>query len=196
MEDAQDLTQSFFAKLLESETIAKSDPHRGRFRSFLLSSLKNFLADEWDKAHAAKRGGARPTRALLPGGIDADTAEAWYGREPATDITPEKLFDRRWALTLLGSVLETLRKRYEADGKAGLFDRLKPFIGGGGNNGNSLPSSGIATDLGMTDAAVKVAIHRLRRRYRECLRSAIADTVESEADIDDEIRDLFAAVGR
>jgi RNA polymerase sigma-70 factor (ECF subfamily) len=131
----------------------------------------------------------------MPGGVDPATAEAWYGREPATDITPEKLFDRRWALTLLGTVLETLRKRYEADGKAGLFERLKPFIGGG-NDGNSVPSSGIATELGMTDGAVKVAIHRLRRRYRECLRSAIADTVESEADIDDEIRDLFAAVGR
>jgi len=186
-EEAQDLTQSFFARLIEKRAVQAADPRRGRFRSFLLGSLKHFLANEWDRSRAAKRGGGRTVLSL-----DVEDAEHRYRLEPADDVTAEKLFERRWALTLLDLVLGRLRGQYVRDGKERVFDGLKGFLGGAGEGGGYREKG---EQLGMTESAVKVAVHRLRRRYRDLLRERIAQTVASPEDVDDEIRHLFAAIG-
>jgi len=184
--DAQDLTQEFFARVLGKNYFADADRAKGRFRSFLLATLKHFLANEWDKARAQKRGGGQ---SLLPLNIaDAETA---YGFEPADRFTAEKIFERRWALTLLEAVLRRLRAEYARDGKEKLFEQLKPTLT---EASRSVRYSEIADRLGTSEGAVKVAVHRLRQRYREVLRAEIADTVASPAEIDDEIRNLFAAL--
>jgi RNA polymerase sigma-70 factor (ECF subfamily) len=184
--DAQDLTQDFFARLLEKKYLAEADPARGRFRSFLLASLKHFLANEWDKAKAQKRGGGQ---VLIP--IDVAAAETSGGLEPADDLTAEKIFERRWALTLLEQVLRRLRAEYVRDGKENLFEQLKPTLT---EASRSVRYAEIATRLGTTEGAVKVAVHRLRQRYREVLRAGIADTVAGPGEVEDEIRNLFAAL--
>ena len=184
--DAQDLTQDFFARLLEKKSFAGADPARGRFRSFLLAALKHFLANEWDKARAQKRGGGQ---VLIP--IDVATAETSGGFEPADHLTAEKIFEQRWALTLLEHVLGRLRAEYVRDGKENLFDQLKPTLT---EASRTVGYAEIATRLGTTAGAVKVAVHRLRQRYREVLRAEIADTVTSPAEVEDEIRNLFAAL--
>jgi RNA polymerase sigma-70 factor (ECF subfamily) len=184
--DAQDLTQEFFARLLEKKQLAGADPVRGRFRSFLLASLKHFLANEWDKANAQKRGGGR---VLIP--IDVATAETSCGFEPADNLTADIIFERRWALTLLEHVLGRLRAEYVRDGKENLFEQLKPTLT---EASRTVAYAEIATRLGTTEGAVKVAVHRLRQRYREVLRAEIADTVASPGEVDDEIRNLFAAL--
>jgi len=185
-EEAQDLTQAFFATLLEREYLRVADPGRGRFRSFLLASLNHFLANEWDRARAQKRGGGR--RAIP---MDVADAESRYSLAPADDLTPERLFERRWALTLLDLVVAQLQQECVREGKERLFDRLKGFLGGAAAGA---PYSQAAADLGMTEAAVKMAVHRLRRRYRRLLRAQIAQTVASPEEIDDEIRHLFNAL--
>jgi DNA-directed RNA polymerase specialized sigma24 family protein len=192
-DEAQDLTQAFFTKVLEADAIALADRGRGRFRTFLLASLKHFLADEWDRARAAKRGGGRAVVPLHDPIVDADAGETWYGREPSHDLTAERLFDRRWALLLLERVLADVRDRYAAEGKGEVFERLKQFIGGGDGAAGERHAA-VAADLGMTAGAVKVAVHRLRQRYAQTLREAIAATVDSPEAVDDEIRALFAAV--
>ena len=174
-EEAQDLTQAFFAKLLEKGYLKVADPDRGRFRSFLLASLNHFLANEWDRAKAQKRGGK-----VLS--LDIEGAEGRYAREAADSLTAERLFERRWATTLLDLVLARLQEEFAREGRDGVFARLKDFLGGA------------AADLGMTEAAVKMAVHRLRRRYRHLLRAQIAQTVASPEEIEDEIRHLFAAL--
>jgi len=184
--DAQDLTQEFFARLLEKNFLAGVDREKGRFRSFLLASVKHFLANEWDKASAQKRGGGR-----IPISIDAAAAESSFGLEPASAMTPERIFERRWALALLDQVLRRLREEYTRDGKAEQFEQLKPTLT---EASRSVPYAQIAVHLGASEGAVKVAVHRLRQRYRELLRAEIADTVASPAEIDDEIRNLFAAL--
>jgi len=184
-EDAQDLTQEFFARLLEKNWLGDVDPVKGRFRSFLLASLKHFLANEWDKARAQKRGGGQ---VLIP--IDVKTAETSCGFEPADNVTAEKIFERRWALTLLEQVLQRLRDEYVQSGKWRLFEQLKPTLT---EESRSVAYAEIATRLDMTEGAVKVAVHRLRQRYRELLRAEIADTVSSPEEVDEEIRALFAA---
>jgi len=184
--DAQDLTQEFFARLLEKKQLAGADPARGRFRSFLLASLKHFLANEWDKANAQKRGGGQ---VLIP--IDAATAETSCGFEPADNLTADIIFERRWALTLLEHVLGRLRAEYVRDGKENLFEQLKPTLT---EASRTVAYSEIATRLGTTEGAVKVAVHRLRQRYRELLRAEIADTVANPGEVDDEIRNLFTAL--
>ncbi len=184
--DAQDLTQEFFARLLEKKHLAGADPAKGRFRSFLLVSLKHFLANEWDKARAQKRGGGQ---LLIP--IDAATAETSCGIEPADNLTAEKIFERRWALTLLEHVLRRLRAEYVRDDREKLFEQLKPTLT---EVSRSVRYAEIATRLGTTEGAVKVAVHRLRQRYREVLRAEIADTVASPGEVEDEIRNLFAAL--
>jgi RNA polymerase sigma-70 factor (ECF subfamily) len=184
--DAQDLTQEFFARLLAKHYLADADRAKGRFRSFLLASLKHFLANEWDKARAQKRGGGQ---VMIP--IDIKTAETSCGFEPADDSTPDKIFERRWALTLLDQVLRRLRDEYVRDGKERLFEQLKPTLT---EASRSVPYAEIATRLGTSEGAVKGAVHRLRQCYRELLRAEIADTVASPAEIDDEIRNLFAAL--
>lgn len=184
---SRDLTQSFFVHLLDKDALAAADPDRGRFRSFLLTALKNFLANERERSASAKRGGGR---ALLPIAPDFDSAERRYGREPAHLLTPELLFERRWALTLLDAVLEELQAVYRNSGRAKLFDALKPYL-----TGEPPPSQAqAAATLGLTEGAVQVSIHRLRRKYRELLRAHIEQTVGSPEQVEDEIRDLFRAV--
>ncbi len=186
--EAEDLTQEFFARLLAKNYLADVDRTKGKFRSFLLASLKHFLANEWDRAHAAKRGGDQPLLSL-----DTQTAETRYRSEPADELSPEKLLERQWALALLDQVLDRLQAEFVTDGKAEQFDHLKPFL----TEGKGTTSyAAVATKLGTTDGAVKVAVHRLRRRYRELLREEISHTVATPAEIEEEIRHLFAAFGR
>ncbi|HEX7569430.1 MAG TPA: sigma-70 family RNA polymerase sigma factor [Verrucomicrobiae bacterium] len=184
--DAQDLTQEFFARLLEKKQLAGVDPAKGRFRSFLLASLKHFLANEWDKTKAQKRGGGQ---ILIP--IDVATAETSCGIEPADHLTAENIFERRWALTLLEQVLRRLRAEYVRDGRENLFEQLKPTLT---EVSRSVRYAEIGARLGTTEGAIKAAVHRLRQRYREVLRAEIADTVASPGEVEDEIRNLFAAL--
>ena len=184
--DAQDLTQEFFARLLEKNYLAGADESRGRFRSFLLASLKHFLANEWDKASAQKRGGGQT---LIP--IDFNAAETSCCFEPADNTTPEKIFERRWALTLLDQVLRRLRAEHVRDGKEKLFEQLKSTLT---EASRSVAYAEIARRLDTTEGAVKVAVHRLRQRYREVLRAEIAETVASPGEVEDELRNLFAAL--
>ena len=184
--DAQDLTQEFFARLLEKNYLAEVDRSKGRFRSFLLASLKHFLANEWDKSQAQKRGGGQ---ILIP--IDAATAETTCGFQPADGLTAEKIYERRWALTLLDQVLRRLRADYVHDGKEKLFDQLKPTLT---EASRTVAYAEMATRLATTEGAVKVAVHRLRQRYRELLRAEIAETVATAGEVEDEIRNLFAAL--
>ena len=185
-EDAQDLTQEFFARLLEKNWVGDADQSKGRFRSFLLLAMNRFLSDEWDKARAQKRGGGVP---LVP--LQFDTAETRYGIDPADNVTPERSFERRWALTLLEDVLKRLQAEYEAEGKAALFAALNPCLVG---ERTSQPYAELATQHGMNEGAVKSAVHRLRQRYRQLLRDEIAQTVADPTEVDEELRHLFAAL--
>jgi RNA polymerase sigma-70 factor (ECF subfamily) len=182
-DEAQDLTQGFFTRLIEKGDLAGADRSRGRFRSFLLAACQHFLSNERDRARAKKRGGG-----LLPMSIDLAAAEGRYERALAHSETPERLYDRQWCLTLLAGVLDDLRDEYAAAGKERVFKRLKDFLTADEGAGTHADA---ARDLGTTAAAVKVAVHRLRRRYREGLRRRVADTVESTQDVDDEIRHLL-----
>jgi RNA polymerase sigma-70 factor (ECF subfamily) len=184
--DAQDLTQEFFARLLGKNYLADADESRGRFRSFLLAALKHFLANEWDKASAQKRGGGQ---ILIP--IDFNAAETTCHFEPADETTAEKIFERRWALTLLDQVLRRLRAEFVRDGRENLFEQLKPTLT---EASRSVRYAEIAARLGTSEGAVKVAVHRLRQRYREVLRAEIAETVASPGEVEDELRSLFAAL--
>jgi RNA polymerase sigma-70 factor (ECF subfamily) len=184
---AQDLTQGFFARLLEKDFLAAVDRARGKFRSFLMAACQHFLANEADRQRAQKRGGGVPH---LP--LEFQQAEERYTREPAHALTAEKLFERRWATTLLEDVLTRLGEEFRADGKGELYDRLKTFL---------VPAdrpaacAEVAAELGMTEGAVRVAVHRLRGRYRALLEAAIARTVETPDQVQDEVRCLFAALG-
>lgn len=186
LHEAQDLTQEFFALLLERQALRAADRERGRFRSFLLTSFKNFLADEWDKAKAQKRGGGRQA---IP--LDFAAAESRSSQEPQDEMSPEKLYERQWAMTLLDRVLTRLRDEFVAKGKAAQFETLKQFLG------VSEPGSYeiAAGNLKISAAAAKVAVYRLRRRYRELLRAEIAETVAEPADVDAEIRSLRENLG-
>jgi RNA polymerase sigma factor (sigma-70 family) len=184
--DAQDLTQGFFAHLLAHETIAHADPGRGRFRSFVLTALKNFLNDEWQKAQAKKRGGG-----VAPIPIDVDAAERLFHAEPIDAFSPDKAFDRQWAVVLLELVLTRLEREYRDADKAKLFAALKQTLTGASD---AQPYRRLATELGTSEGAVKVAVHRLRRRYRELLETEIAQTVASPEDAAAELRDLFRAL--
>jgi RNA polymerase sigma factor (sigma-70 family) len=186
-EDAQDLTQGFFARLLEHKSLANADPERGRFRSFILGALNHFLADEHARAHAQKRGGGRPLVSL-----DLAAAEERFDLEPADEATPDKAFDKQWAAALLNEVLNRLADEYRRDGKAELFAAIKQSLAG---SRESQPYAELARRVGMNEGAVRTAVHRLRKRYRELLRSEIGDTVSSEEDVNDEIRHLFKISG-
>jgi RNA polymerase sigma-70 factor (ECF subfamily) len=185
-DDAQDLTQEFFARLLEKDYLQAADPRRGKFRSFLLAAFKHFLAKEHKRAAAQKRGG---DRRLLP--LDFQDGERRYHHEPADPITPETLYERRWALTLLEQALARLRQEFAGAGKGHLFEALKGTLSG---DGTTEPYARIGQDLGLSEQAVKTAVHRLRRRYQELLRAEVAQTVASPEEVEDELRDLFAAV--
>jgi RNA polymerase sigma-70 factor (ECF subfamily) len=186
LHEAQDLTQEFFARLLEKNILAGAQPERGRFRGFLLTAFKNFLANEGDKARAQKRGGGQ---APLP--LDFRAGDSRYDLEPSHAWTPERLFERQWALTLLEQVLAALRAEFVADGKEAFFERLKVHLAG--ETTDSYAS--LAAELDMSEGAVKVAVHRLRGRYRDVLRRHVAQTVADPAEVDDEIRRLFEALG-
>lgn len=184
-DDAQDLTQEFFVHFLERHAVAAADPARGRFRSFLLSSLKNFLADEWDKARALKRGGGRVIT------VDFQAEEMRLCDESAQSLSPDKAFDRRWAVAVLEQVYRRLEEEAHGQGKAGQFVVLRRALMGGRG---AVPSAEMAAALGLSDGAVRVAVHRLRQRYRELLRELIADTVSSPAEVEAEFRYLLEAV--
>jgi RNA polymerase sigma-70 factor (ECF subfamily) len=187
-EDAQDLTQEFFARVLEKRWIGDADRSRGRFRTFLLAAMNHFLADEWDRARAQKRGGGVP-----PEPLQFDTAEAQYVQEPADISTPERTFERRWALTLLDEVLKRLQAEYEQDGKSSLFAALHPCLVG---ERTTQPYGELARALATSESAVKSAVHRLRQRYRRLLREEIANTVDGPGQVDEELRHLFAVLTR
>ncbi len=182
--DAQDLTQEFFARLIEKQYLARIQREGGRFRSFLLTALKRFLANEWDRARAQKRGGRQT---LLS--IDTDSAETRYRLEPAHELTPERIYERHWAQTLLEQVLARLRDEYMAGGKGELLERIQSSLS---QPRGAVPYAEIASELGMTEAAVKMAVQRLRARYRELLRVEIGHTVTEPSEVEDEIRHLFA----
>ena len=186
--EAEDVTQGFFARIIEKGDLGDADRSRGRFRSFLLAACRHFLSNERDRARTVKRGGGR-----VPVPIDVAAAEGRYERALAHSETPERLYDRQWCLTLLAGVLDGVREDYEAAGKGRLFDRLKASLTADEDTGTHAES---ARALGMTEAAVKVAVHRLRRRYRDELRRRVADTVESAEDVEDEIRHLLATLAR
>jgi RNA polymerase sigma factor (sigma-70 family) len=186
-EDAQDLTQAFLLSLLARKSLRQVAPAKGKFRSFLLAALEHFLANERAHAHRLKRGGGQK---LLP--LDLASAETRYAGEPADPSTPEKVYERHWALALLKETLDHLCREYEAAGKGVLFEQLQGSLTG---DKTLLPYGELATRLGMTNGAIKVAVHRLRQRYRELLREEIAQTVASPAEIDGEIRYLFTALG-
>ena len=185
-EQAQDLTQDFFAYVLERDLLTKADPDRGRFRSFLRTICGRYLADWNDRQNAAKRGGGRTG---LP--IDARDAEGRYAREPSHELTAERIFDRSWALTLLGRVLDQLGREYDDAGRPETFEELRVVLTHGPQ---AVPYATIASRLGIREGAVRVAVHRLRRRYGALLRQEIAATVDDPAEVDDEIRDLFNAL--
>lgn len=186
-EDAQDLTQEFFARFLEKKYLKFADRERGMFRAFLLTSLKHFLINEWEKARASKRGGGI---ALLP--LEEERAEARYLAEPVRDLSPDKVFEKRWAITVLEQVLARLRQESVAAGKGDLFELLKDFLWG---EANVVSQAEIGMRLGLSVAAVKSTVHRLRLRFRELLRAQIAQTVARREDIDEELRHLVAVLG-
>lgn len=182
---AQDLTQEFFARLLEKNSLAAASPERGRFRAFLLTSLKNFLTNEWEKAQAQKRGGGQPAISLQ---LNLDSAESRLSLEPAHNLTPERCFERQWALLLLELVVKRLQEEQTAAGKGRQFELLKEALAGGAER---LAYDAIAAELQISAEAARQAASRLRKRYREILREEVSHTVERPEDVDDEIRSLF-----
>lgn len=185
--DAQDLTQGFFARLLEKRDFANVDRQKGRFRSFLLASLKHYLINKWDKARAAKRGGGRKLLSL-----QFDDAESRFSLEPQHEQTAESIYDREWALTMLDRVRLLLAEEHSRDRRP-QYDVLQTYLTG---DPNAVSYREAGEQLGMTEGAVKVAVHRLRRRFRELLREQIGQTVATESDIDDEVSALFEALRR
>lgn len=184
-DDAQDLTQEFFARVLEKNYIERADRSKGRFRSFLLSSLQYFLCDEGDRRGALKRGGGRPS---LP--FELRDGEDCYGQEPWHDETPQRIFERRWALALLDRVLDRLRNDAIRQARGEHFDRLKGFLLEAGD----VPYAAVAAELGVSEGSLKVAIHRLRRKYRDFFRDEIAATVASPGEVQGEIQYLLNAL--
>jgi RNA polymerase sigma factor (sigma-70 family) len=179
-DQAQDLTQEFFTRLLEGRYLDRADPEKGRFRSFLLTSLKFFVADEQDRQRARKRGGGQ----IVP--LEFSSGEERYQREPAHDETPERIFERRWALSMLDRVVERLREEFVRHGRPEHFERLKIFLLGQ----SDAPYAALAREMNTSEGALKVAIHRLRKRYRELFRQEIADTVADPAEVESELRYL------
>ena len=186
-ETARDLVQGFFADLLQRGDLAGVEPARGRFRSFLMATCSHYLANQHDRARALKRGGGRPTVSL-----DAPDAEGRYRREPAHELTAERLYQRSWATTLLERVLGRLEAEQTAAGKGRVFTVLSPALLG---SAERVPYAQAAATLGITEGAARAAAARLRDRYRALLRAEVGGTVADEAAVDEEIRDLFAALG-
>jgi RNA polymerase sigma-70 factor (ECF subfamily) len=184
-EDAEDLVQAFFARFLAKNYLAGVSAERGRFRAFLLASLKHFLINEWKKSQRLKRGGGDATLSL-----DWKTADTQFQVAATAEPSPDKAFDREWALALLAKVIERLRAECESNGKAKLFEQLKIFLTAGKG---ALSHADAAKKLGMDETAVRVAVHRLRKRYRQLLRDEISQTLADESQVDEEMRALFGA---
>ena len=185
-EDARDLTQAFFAKLLEKNGLTSADPARGRFRSFLLTSMRNFLSSEWRRQAALKRGGEVELVS-----IDYDDAEHRYRVEPASALTPEAIYERRWALALLDRAVDDLRTRYADRDNAELFDLLKEYLGA---DPGGVPYGELSQRLNQSEAALRTALSRLRTRWRARLRELVAETVQEGRLVDDELNDLLKAL--
>lgn len=186
--EAEDLTQAFFADLLSRGDLQKVQPQLGRFRSFLLTALKNFLNNQWDRSQAQKRGGGVSQLSL-----DFGHANQQYQTCPVDAETPDLAFQRQWALTLLGQVTKTLGKEYEKRGKGHVFKRIQIFLAGKSQDSTLAEA---ARELDMTEVAVKVAVHRMRERFGQLIRQYIQETVDSPEEVDDEINQLFAALRR
>lgn len=184
-EDAEDLAQAFFARLLEKNYLEGLSSEKGKFRAFLLAALKHFLANEWDRANRQKRGGGVTTLSL-----NWHSADTRYQIDPADNLSPDKLYDRAWTVTLLERVITRLREESAADGKSKLFEQLKLFLMTGKS---AAPYAEAAASLSLTEGAVRVAVHRLRRRYRELLREEIGQTLSNAAQVEEEMRALFSA---
>jgi len=185
-EDAQDLTQEFFARFLAKEYFGRADPALGRFRNFLLACLKHFLSEQRRQAGRLKRGGGQTIVSW-----DSQTAEERYQSEPVDPVTPERVFDRHWALTLLERTLARLADEQSAAGKQEVFDRLRDYLWG---ERSGAGYAAMAGRLGLTEGALKVTVHRLRRRYRELLREEVAHTVAAVHEIDEELRYLITVI--
>jgi len=183
-DQAQDLTQEFFVRVLDGRYLDRADPEKGRFRAFILTSLKFFLADEADRNRAQKRGGGN----LLS--LEISSGEERYQRDPAHDETPERIFERRWALSVIDRVVEKLRNEFVHHGRPEHFERLKVFLLGQ----SDAPYAALAREMNTSEGALKVAIHRLRKRYRELFRQEIADTVADPAEVESELRFLAAVL--
>jgi RNA polymerase sigma-70 factor (ECF subfamily) len=183
--DAEDATQGFFMHLIGNRALETVDQQRGTFRNFMLASLKNFMSHQRERAGAQKRGGGQ-----LPVALDAHSAEERYALEPQDSLSPDRLYDRRWALTLLERTQQRLRHEYQAAGKGELFAALRPTLTGS----RDTPYQEIAAQLEMTEGSVKTAVHRLRDRYRSILRAEVADTVADLADVEDELRFLIESL--
>lgn len=181
-DDAKDLTQAFFEHLLENNAVATVSPAKGRFRSFLLASLNNFLAGEWTKARAQKRGGGRVVS------LDTENAESWLNQNTAHEFTPEKAFELRWAITLLEQVYRKLKEEYRSQGKEDVFGALRMTLSG---PSEATPYAEIGRQLGLSEAGARSAGHRLRQRYRALLREMIAETVNTREEVQEELRDLM-----
>jgi RNA polymerase sigma factor (sigma-70 family) len=186
-ETAEDLSQEFFARILEHKTLSGARRERGKFRSFLLASLTNFLSNEWDRSQAQKRGGGMP---ILP--LDFEAGEVRYHHEPCHELTPEALFERGWAIAVLDRVLERLRAEHSHKGQAAQFDRLQVFLTGDQDHGSY---DEVARSLNVSEGAVRTAVHRLRRRYGELVREEIEGIVGDPGEVEGEIRFLLAALG-
>jgi len=184
--DAQDLTQAFFARFLATQGFAKAQPERGRFRSFLLTSLQHFLTNEWDRARAQKRGGG-----IAPLSLDDSTMESRYAEEPDPGLSAERIYDRVWGLTVIAAARAQVRKEFEAVGKFERFKLLEPLLPG---EESPLGVEAVAARLGLASGSVRSEVHRLKRRLREALRAEVAKTVDCPEDVDEEIRHLIAAV--
>ncbi len=185
-DEAQDLTQEFFLRMLEGRYLDRADQEKGRFRSFILTSLKFFVADEEDRQRACKRGGGM----VVP--LEFSSGEERYQREPAHDETPERIFERRWALSVLERVMGRLRDEFVHHGHPEHFERLKVFLLGQ----SDAPYAALAREMNTSEGAIKVAIHRLRKRYRDLFRQEIADTVADPAEVESELRFLAAVLTR
>jgi len=188
-EAALDLTQDYFARLLEKGTVAAADPVKGRFRAFLLADCSFFLVDRRDRDRALRRGGGRPVLS-----IDARGAEGRFLREPSHDQTPERLFERDWSLALIARVFERLERHYTDTGRSELFRRLKPLVA---SDPDAAPRAAVAAELGLTEGNLRVALHRLRARFAAGLREEVAATLQDagEEAVEEELRALFAVLG-
>lgn len=186
--DAEDLTQEFFARLLEKEWLLAAAPEKGRFRTFLLVALKRFMAREWHRSAAQKRGGGQ---VHLP--LDTTNAEQRYAGEPAETFAAEDIYERRWAMTLLDQTLERLQAEFAEAGKAAEFESLKRWLTA---ERGQIPYAEVAAELQSSEGAARVAVHRLRKRFRALFREAIAGTLAEGEDVEDELRHLAAVLIR